>query len=295
MTNSPFPARRMRHLAAALLFCTALVPAASGIVKAQETTAAAMDPSEVIVTVNGIEITNADVHMAIGELAEVLRQVPPQQHGEYIVSFLTDITLVSQEAEKEGFTDNEDFKRQLAFLRNKALVQAKLTAVGEAAATDEAIEARYKEAIKDFDSKEEVRARHILVKTEEEAKSIKAEIDGGKSFEDLAKEHSTDGSSQNGGDLGYFTKDMMVAPFGETAFSMEVGQVSDPVKTQFGWHLIKLEDKRMSSPPQLEEVRAEVVRNLIQTARRDYITGLREAANIIRKGDEPAEGQKPAE
>ena len=88
---------------------------------------------------------------------------------------------------------------------------------------------------------------------------------------------------------------MMVAPFGETAFSMEVGQVSDPVKTQFGWHLIKLEDKRMSSPPQLEEVRAEVVRNLIQTARRDYITGLREAANIIRKGDEPAEGQKPAE
>ncbi|MCC0050089.1 MAG: peptidylprolyl isomerase [Rhodobiaceae bacterium] len=294
MTNSPFPARRMRHLAAALLFCTALVPAASGIVKAQETTAAAVDPNEVVITVNGVEITNADVQMAVAEMTDVLRQVPPQQHGEYILSFLTDVTLVSQEAEKEGFAANEDFKRQLTFLRNKALVQAKLQAVGEAAATEEAIKARYEEAIKDFQPQEEVRARHILVKTEEEAKSIKAEIDGGKSFEDLAKEHSTDGSSQNGGDLGYFTKDMMVAPFGETAFALEVGEVSDPIKTQFGWHIIKLEDKRMSSPPKLEEVRAEVVRNLIQTARRDYIKSLREGADIVRKDEKPAE-EKPAE
>ncbi|MCB1478275.1 MAG: peptidylprolyl isomerase [Rhodobiaceae bacterium] len=284
----------MRHLAAALLFCTALVPAASGIVKAQETTAAAVDPNEVVITVNGVEITNADVQMAVAEMTDVLRQVPPQQHGEYILSFLTDVTLVSQEAEKEGFAANEDFKRQLTFLRNKALVQAKLQAVGEAAATEEAIKARYEEAIKDFQPQEEVRARHILVKTEEEAKSIKAEIDGGKSFEDLAKEHSTDGSSQNGGDLGYFTKDMMVAPFGETAFALEVGEVSDPIKTQFGWHIIKLEDKRMSSPPKLEEVRAEVVRNLIQTARRDYIKSLREGADIVRKDEKPAE-EKPAE
>ncbi|MCB1543465.1 MAG: peptidylprolyl isomerase, partial [Rhodoblastus sp.] len=157
--------------------------------------------------------------------------------------------------------------------------------VGEAAVNDDAVKARYEEAIKDYEPKEEVHARHILVKTEEEAKDIKAKIDAGASFEEMAKEHSTDGSSQNGGDLDYFTKEMMVEPFGNAAFSMEVGAVSDPVQTQFGWHLIKVEDKRMSAPPPLEDVRDDIARELAQTARRDYITGLREAAKIERKDE----------
>ena len=283
--NFRMPARCAMRLAAAGFLGAAVVGLTVAAGAAQETKVAPSDPNTVVVTVNGTEITEGDVAIAVEDLAGVLRQVPPEQHGDYIVSFLVDVALVSREAEKEGFADNEDVKRQLVFDRNKALVQAKLRAVGEAAVNDDAVKARYEEAIKDYEPKEEVHARHILVKTEEEAKDIKAKIDAGASFEEMAKEHSTDGSSQNGGDLDYFTKEMMVEPFGNAAFSMEVGAVSDPVQTQFGWHLIKVEDKRMSAPPPLEDVRDDIARELAQTARRDYITGLREAAKIERKDE----------
>lgn len=283
-----------QRLAAAALLGAALVPAIAGGAWAQTSDAAPIDPAAVVATVNGVDITEADLSIAASDLSNVLRQVPPGQQREYVISFLIDVHLVARKAEEEGLDADANYKRQIAFAQNKGLVQLKLEAIGSAAVTDEAIEARYEEAIKDFKPEEEVRARHILVKTEDEAKSIKAEIDGGATFEDMAAKHSTDGSSQQGGDLGYFTKGMMVPPFAEAAFAMEPDAVSDPVQTQFGWHLIKVEDKRTSSPPALEDVRAEVSREVAQVARRDYVTGLREEAEIVR-ANQPADAEKEDE
>ncbi|MFN0264783.1 peptidylprolyl isomerase [Tepidamorphus sp. 3E244] len=272
----------LRNLGASVLLCAAM--GLGSVAHAQDQ--AADDGSEVVATVDGVDITKDDVRLAVGEMGEVLRQVPPNQQGEYLISFLIDIALVSREAEKDGLDDGEAFKRQMAFSRNKALVQAKLAVVGEEAVTDEAVEARYQDAIKDFEAKEEVRARHILVESEEKAKELKAELDGGADFEALAAEHSTDGSKANGGDLGYFSKDMVVAPFGEAAFSTEPGSVTDPVQSKFGWHIIKVEDKRMSAPPPLDSVRKEIEQEVRQLARRDYVQSLRDGADIERPGEE---------
>lgn len=282
----------IRRSGLALVAGAALTLFASAQLQAQESTAAASNGETVVATVDGHPITQNDVQLAVVDLADLLQQIPPAQQGEYIISFLIDIALVSKQAAAEGLDESDEFERQMQFARNKALVQAKLRAVGEAAVTDEAIQARYDEATKDFQGKEEVRARHILVKTEEEAKALLAQLREGASFEELAAEHSGDGSSQNGGDLGYFTQDMMVAPFGEVAFATAVGEISDPVKTQFGWHLIKVEDKRMSMPPKLEEVREGIARELSQLARRDYVESLRENAEIERQGGASGEAEK---
>ena len=139
-----------------------------------------------------------------------------------------------------------DFKRKLAFLRNKLLMETLLQTEGKAAVTDEAMRKVYDEAVKQMASEKEVRARHILVETEDEAKAILAELKKGADFAELAKEKSKDPGAAEGGDLGYFTKDQMVPEFAEVAFKLEKGQMSDPVKTQFGWHIIKVEDKRTS-------------------------------------------------
>ena len=103
-----------------------------------------------------------------------------------------------------------------------------------------------------------MRARHILVETEDEAKAILDQLKGGADFATLAKEKSKDPGAAEGGDLGYFTKDQMVPEFAEVAFKMYPGQLSDPVKTQFGWHVIKLEDKRTKQPPEFDKVKDQI-------------------------------------
>ena len=129
---------------------------------------------------------------------------------------------------------------------------------------------------------EEVHARHILVETEDEAKAILEQIKGGADFAALAKEKSKDPGAADGGDLGYFTKDQMVPEFAEVAFKMYPGQLSNPVKTQFGWHLIKVEDKRQRPVPELEAIKEQIDAYLVRRAQSEYVAKLRQTAKIDR-------------
>ena len=153
--------------------------------------------------------------------------------------------------------------------------------------SDEAEHKVYDEAVKQMTNEEEVHARHILVPTEEEAKAILAELKNGADFATLAKEKSKDPGAAEGGDLGYFTKDQMVPEFAEVAFKLDKGQISDPVKTQFGWHIIKVEDKRIKPTPTFEQVKPQIDNYIAHRAQAELVDNLRKPANVERL-DKPA-------
>jgi peptidyl-prolyl cis-trans isomerase C len=171
----------------------------------------------------------------------------------------------------------------MAFVRNKLLMETLLQDIGKAAATPDALKKAYDDAAKNMGNEQEVRARHILVPTEDEAKAVLAEIKKGTDFAELAKQKSKDpGAAAEGGDLGYFGKDQMVPEFAEVAFKLDKGQVSDPVKTQFGWHIIKVEDKRIKPVPSFDQVKEQVVTYVQRKAQADFIHGLQANAKIER-------------
>jgi peptidyl-prolyl cis-trans isomerase C len=166
-----------------------------------------------------------------------------------------------------------------------------LATEGKAATTDEAMKKVYEEASKQITGEQEVHARHILVETEDEAKAIKAELDKGADFAELAKKKSKDPGASDGGDLGFFTKDQMVPEFSAAAFALEPGKISDPVKSQFGWHIIKVEEKRNRKAPDFEQVKSQIETYVTRKAQADYVGKLREAAKIERM-DKPEETAK---
>jgi peptidyl-prolyl cis-trans isomerase C len=154
----------------------------------------------------------------------------------------------------------------------------------------------YDEAVGQMSKEPEVRARHILVESEDEAKAVLAELKKGADFAELAKTKSKDPGSADGGDLGYFTKDQMVPEFSEVAFKMDKGALSDPVKSQFGWHIIKVEDKRAKPAPEFEKVKDQVETYVVRKAQAELVTKLREQAKVERL-DKPAAApaEKPAD
>ena len=150
------------------------------------------------------------------------------------------------------------------------------------AVTDDEVKARYEKEIAALPPQEEVHARHILVKTEDEAKAVIAALDGGKDFAELAKEKSSDPSKSEGGDLGYFKKGQMVPEFEAAAFALEKGQYTKtPVKSQFGFHVIKVEDKRTAAPPPLEQVNTQVRQMVMQDKYLGLLKAAKEKATIV--------------
>ena len=162
-----------------------------------------------------------------------------------LVDYVADVIRAAKAADAKKVTDQKEFKSRVAFIRNKLLMETLLQDEGKVAVTEQAMRKVYDEAVKQMSGEAEVRARHILVATEAEAKAILAEVKKGTDFAEMAKQKSKDpGAAAEGGDLGYFTKEQMVPEFAEVAFKLDKGQLSDPVKSQFGWHIIKVEDKR---------------------------------------------------
>src|SRR3954451_6836331 len=255
--------------------------------------ARADDP--VLAKVNGAEIKQSDVAMAEEELAPSLAQMDPATKGENVLSFLIDMKIVSKAAEDKKIADSEEFKRRLNFTRNRLLMDSLLASEGKAALTDAAMKQVYEDASKQITGEQEVHARHILVETEDEAKAVKAELDKGADFAELAKKKSKDPGSADGGDLGFFTKEQMVPEFSAIAFALEPGKISDPVKSQFGWHVIKVEEKRSRKPPEFDQVKAQIETYVTRKAQADYVAKLREAAKIERTADasKPADAAKP--
>jgi len=245
------------------------------------------DDNPVLAKVNGAEIRQSDVTLAEEELGPSLAQMDPATKKENVLAFLIDMKIVAKAAEDKKIADQADFKRKLDFARNRLLMDNLLMAEGKAALTDDAMKKVYDDAAKQITGEQEVHARHILVPTEDEAKAIKAELDKGADFAKLAKEKSKDPGASDGGDLGFFTKEQMVPEFSAVAFSLEPGKISDPVKTQFGWHIIKVEEKRNRKAPDFAQVKPQIEQYVTRKAQSEYVAKLRETAKGERL-DQPA-------
>ena len=249
--------------------------------------ARAADEDPVVARVNGVDIRQSDLAFAEEEIGANMPTIPPEQKRDYLVNYLVDVIVLSQAAEKQKLGDRPDVKRRLAFDHNRLLMESLLQDSGKSALSDEAERKVYDEAVKQVKNEEEVHARHILVPTEDEAKAILAQLKGGADFAALAKEKSKDPGAAEGGDLGYFTKEQMVPEFAEVAFKLGKGQLSDPVKTQFGWHIIKVEDKRTRPTPTFEQVKPQIENYVAHRAQAEMVENLRKSATVERL-DKPA-------
>ena len=235
-----------------------------------------------VARVNGVDIHDSDVAFAEEEVGANIPNMPPQQKRDYLINYLVDLVVLSQAAEQKKLGDRPDVKHRLTFDHNRLLMEALLQDAGKAALSDEAEHQVYDEAVKQVKGEEEVHARHILVPTEDEAKAILAQLKGGADFATLAKEKSKDPGAADGGDLGYFTKEQMVPEFAEVAFKLDKGQLSDPVKTQFGWHIIKVEDKRTKPTPTFDQVKGQIENYVAHRAQAQMVENLRKSATIER-------------
>lgn len=244
----------------------------------EEDTGAQEDP--VVAVVEGEEIRRSDVMKSAAEL-------PPQYQQQIelifpaLVERLVDFKLLDKAAAERDLEEDEEVQARLEAIKTDIMRDVLLSKIIEEEVSDAEVEAAYEQHLEDNPAQEEIRARHILVETEEEAKEIIAQLDEGADFAELAKEKSTGPTGKNGGDLGYFTTDQMVAPFSEAAVALEPGSYTEePVETQFGWHVIKLEDKRQQEQPSFEEMEQQLVDQLSRQAVEAYLADLREESDV---------------
>ena len=189
--------------------------------------------------------------------------------------------LLYDEALKAKTDEKDEVKKRIEEAKRKLIVRDYLESKTDKLVSSSDVKKAYDDLVKKNKDKEEVRARHILVDSEDKAKELKKQIDDGKDFEELAKENSSDpGSKQQGGDLGYFTKERMVPEFSEAAFELKKGQVSDPVKTSFGWHIIKVEDRRKLNPPTFNEAQDTLKSNLVEDKLNVYVNKLVDSIEV---------------
>ncbi len=290
--------RRAGVLATSLAGILALLLTAAGPLYAQ-------DKDPVLAKVSGVDIHQSDLAVAEAEAGQI-PPMSPDAKKDYLVQFMADVILVSKAAEAKKVGETDDFKRKMEFERRKLLMSDLMQSVGKAALTDAAMHKVYEDAIKQLGTEQEVHARHILVRApagdEKADKAAKAKIEAviarlnkGEDFAKIAKEVTEDPSGKaNGGDLGYFTKQQMVPEFSEVAFKLDKGQISAPVKTQFGWHVIKVEDKRVKPPPKFEEVKPQIEQFVVRKAQAEMVQKLRAENKIEKLYTPPAPAQTDA-
>ncbi|MFD0915058.1 peptidylprolyl isomerase [Pseudahrensia aquimaris] len=212
-------------------------------------------------------ITTSDLDEAVNRLGQQFSNVPEEQRRARILDALIDFSVLAAEAEKSGVADTDAVKKTLEYLRIQALHNAYFSDKIRPSVTEEQVKARYDEQVAAATPEQEVKARHILVKTEEEAKAIIAELDGGADFIELAKTKSTGPSGPQGGDLGFFGKGRMVPEFEQAAFAMKAGEYSkEPVKTQFGFHVLKVDEVRDVALPTFEQSKGQIEQLLLSEA-----------------------------
>ncbi len=258
-------------------FCAALAltaPAAAWAQAAPKPAASAADP--VVARVDGQPILRSEVLAAMDTLPPQYRAMPLEALFPALVGQVIDRKLVVAAAKKEKLETDAEFKKRMAEVQDRVLEQVYINKKIDAQLTDAVLKKEYDK----MPTESKVRASHILVKTRDEAVQVIREISGGAKFEDVAAKKSLDPSGKQGGDLGFFTKEEMVAPFSEAAFKMKKGEISkSPVETQFGWHVIRVDE--IGKPP-FAEVRDELREQLSDQAFGDVIEKLRASAKIER-------------
>lgn len=237
---------------------------------------------KVLARVDGRDITEADLRLASVEIGPELSSVPEDQRTRVLVEYLIENALMAAAGEKQNLGTDPSFDQRLAYYRNRALRDAFFEKTIGSAASEAEARKIYDDQAGKITPQEEVRARHILVKTKEEAHQVIELIGNGDAFETVAKEKSQDpGSGANGGDLGYFSRGQMVKPFDDAVFALKPGEMtSAPIETQFGWHIIKVEDKRMRAFPPFETVKSKIMTSLVQRKAQEVMQGLRSTAKI---------------
>jgi peptidyl-prolyl cis-trans isomerase C len=238
-------------------------------------------PNTVVARVDGTELHLSDVEAAQQNLPPQAQKLPLEQIYPMLLDRLVDGALITEAGRKEHLEQDPELQVRLKRYEDRLIQEAYLNQAIKAAETEDQLKARYQTFAKDTAGREEVHAQHILVKTEDEAKSVIAELDKGADFGELAKKYSTDPSASSGGDLGYFGHDDMVKAFTDAAFALSPGRYSKtPVKTEFGWHVIKVEDRRAGKPPSFEEAREQLSRDLAHEIIDAKLQNLRGAAKI---------------
>ncbi|MDX8490330.1 peptidylprolyl isomerase [Mesorhizobium sp. VK22B] len=241
-----------------------------------------VDPNAVVATVNGEKLTEADLALAEGELSQQFQQLPPEQRRAAALSAAIEIRVMAKKAVDSGLDKDADFQRRMAFLQQRALHGEVVEKEVVNKVTDADVRARYDQEIANTPPVNEIHARHILVKTKEEAEAIIKQLDGGADFQKLANEHTSDPSGKSsGGDLGWFGPGQMVPEFDKAAFALDVGKYSkEPVQSQFGWHVIKVEDKRAKQPPAFDDVKDQAKQAVIRDKYFAMVKELRGAAKV---------------
>lgn len=244
-------------------------------------TTRAVDPGKAVATVDGVSILESDLELAEAEIGGNLGTLDAQTKRRVLVEYLVENQLFANAANKEKLASGPDFDRRLAYWRQRALREAYFEKNVKAQIGVASAKALYNDRVKMIKPEEEIEARHILVSKEENAKDLIAKIRGGEDFAKLAKEHSGDaGSKEKGGLLGYFGKGQMVPQFEQAAFALKPGEVSDPVKSQFGWHIIKVENRRQKPPPKFDTVKDQILGSLIHKRAQKVAEKLRTSAKI---------------
>lgn len=260
----------------------ALLVALPGFAAAQ-TSDAPVEGDPVVAVVDGGQIHHSEFVEAQQSLPDQYRTLPPQVVFPVLLEQLIDAKLVVAKARTENLQDDEEVKERMAKLEDRVIREVYLTRYISALITDEILQQRYDEFIASRPPQDEINARHVLVETEGEAAAIIEEIKGGADFAEVAKEKSIGPSAERGGDIGYFTADQMVPEFAAAAFALQPGEMTNtPVQTSFGWHVIKVEDRRPAQPPGFEETRAQLVSQLSTEAMSDLVQNLRDAAVVER-------------
>lgn len=241
-------------------------------------------PKDTIATVDGEPITKTQMELVLAQftgLPDARMENYPADFQKELVNKYIEKRLLTKAGYSAGYSKDDVIKKQLKEAEDFLVEQKLLDEVTKQANTTENLKALYEGEVASRDGEKEARARHILVKTEEEAKAIAKKIKAGQSFEKLAEKNSIDpGSKINGGDLGYFTAEKMIPAFSDVVFAMEAGKISEPVKTNFGWHIIKLEDLRDVQIPTFEQSKAALRAESARRAVEAKVAELKGKANI---------------
>ncbi len=261
---------------------TAPPPPAAAPPSAATPPSAALPPgSTVVARVNGAELRLSDVEAAQQALPPEAQKLPLAQIYPMLLQRLIDGMLVAEAGRKEHLDQDPEVVRRLKMFQDRLIQQAYVEQLLKGAESEDQLKAAYQKYIQDKPAREEVHARHILVKTEAEAQSVIDQLNKGADFATLAKKYSTDPGAASGGDLGYFSRDDMVPAFSAAAFALQPGQYTKtPVKTEFGWHVILVVDRRVKPPPTFDQARAEISRTLARDVIEAKIKALRGDAKI---------------
>ncbi|WP_207483555.1 peptidylprolyl isomerase [Arenibaculum pallidiluteum] len=258
--------------------------------------AAAKAEDAVVAKVNGQEIRRSEVDRVIQGLPPQVQMMPPQMILPAVIDQVINGRLISQQGYKAGLQNDAEVKDRLKRAEERFVQEAYLTREVEKRITDQRLQEAYKKYLDEHPAEDEVKARHILVENEADAKQIIEDLKKGADFAKLSTEKSKDpGAAQQGGDLGWFSKAQMVEPFANAAFAMKPGETSQaPVQTQFGWHVIKVEDRRKTTPPTFDQVREELKSDLSEKTIAEMVDQLRTQATIERFPIADAEPAAPA-